>query len=293
MQIIVNPASAGGRLGREWPQVERRLRGLGLTAPAVFTEAPWHAVELAERAVGEGAEVVVAVGGDGTVFETAMGLYRAGGGRLAILPLGTGNDIARTVGVPLKLEAAVQAALDGVVREVDLIRVGDFSVPNAIGVGLLGDISARAARIKWIRGFVVYLATAVVSLVRFPTPHVRLTTPEGIRYDGDMTIIAVHSGPSSGGGFVLAPRAVPDDGLLDVTLVPGIGPLGRVPRLLAAMRGTLGRQAGTLELQAPWIELEFEQPLPMHVDGNEAVLEPPSARFEVVPRALAVLVPRG
>jgi diacylglycerol kinase (ATP) len=292
VRIIVNPAAAGGRLGHEWPRLERRLDELGLSAPAVFTEGPWHAVELAERAVNDGVQVVIAAGGDGTAFEVAMGVHRAGGSTFAMLPLGTGNDVARTLGVPLSFEEAVRVAVDGRPRGVDLIRAGEYLVPNAIGIGLLGDISARAARIKWIRGFIVYLVTAVVSLIRFPTPRVRLITPEGCPYDGEMTIISVHNGPTSGGGFNLTPAAVPDDGLLDVALVPGIGPLGRVPRLVAAMRGTLGQQAGTLELQAPWIELEFDQPLPMHVDGNEAVLEPPSARFEVLPRAIQVLVPR-
>jgi YegS/Rv2252/BmrU family lipid kinase len=289
--IIVNPASAGGRLGREWPRLERKLRDAGLEAHTVFTERPWHAAELAERAVADGEELVAAAGGDGTVFETAMGLHRAGGGTLAILPLGTGNDAARTLGVPLRLEDAARVAMDGGIREVDLIRVGEYLVPNAIGLGLTADISERAARIKWIRGLVVYLVTAGVSMFRFPTPKVRITTPDGVFYDGDMTIIAIHNGPTSGGGFNLTPHAVPDDGLLDVTLVPGIGPLGRVPRLVAAMRGTLGEMKGTLEAQVPWLELEFEDTLSMHVDGNQAKLEPPKARFEVLPRALKVRVP--
>jgi YegS/Rv2252/BmrU family lipid kinase len=291
VRIIVNPAAAGGRLGREWSGVERRLRDLGLEGDVVFTEAPWHAVELAERAVTEGVETVVAVGGDGTACEVVMGVHRGGGGRFAMLPLGTGNDVARTLGVPLKLEDAARVVLDGRCRAVDLIRVGEYVVPNAIGIGLLGDISERAARIKWIRGFIVYLVTALVSIIKFPTPHVRLVTEEGTRYDGEMTIISVHNGPTSGGGFRLTPRAVPDDGLLDVTLVPGVGPLGRLPRLVAAMQGTLCNKPGTLELQAPWLELHFEEPLPIHIDGNVTTLDPPLARFEIVPRAIEVMVP--
>jgi len=292
MRIIVNPAAAGGRLGREWPDMRRRLRDLGLRADVVFTEAPWHAVELAEQAVREGVETVIAAGGDGTACEVAMGLYRAGGGRLALLPLGTGNDAARTLGVPLGIEDAARVALDGRARQVDLIRVGEYLVPNAIGIGLTGDISERAARIKWIRGFIVYLVTALASMFRFKTPQVRMVTPDGTCYEGEITIIAVHNGPTSGGGFNLTPRAVPDDGLLDVTLVPGIGVFGRLPRLMAAMRGTLGNKPDTLELQAPWLELHFEESLPVHIDGNVTTLEPPLARFEIVPKAIEVLVPR-
>lgn len=263
---------------------------MGLDGEVAFTERPWHATELAERAVRDGHDRVVAVGGDGTMNQVATGLCRAGGGTLCILPLGTGNDGARTLGIPLGWKEAVQVILDGGRREVDMIQVGEHLVFNAIGVGLLGDISARAARIKLVRGLVVYLATAVVSMVRFESPPVVLETPD-FRYDGAMTILAVHGGPTSGGGFTLAPRAIPDDGLLDATLVPGIGALGRVPRLLAAMKGTLGTKEGTVELQAPWLELRFDRPLPMHVDGDEAVLEPPFARFEVMPRALRVAVP--
>lgn len=292
MRFIVNPAAAGGRLGREWQRVAASIAEQGLAPEVVFTERPWHAIELAEQAVRDGHRRVVAVGGDGTMAQAAAGLYRAGGGTLCILPLGTGNDAARTLGVPLDWRAALQVALDGHCREIDLIRVGHFVVFNAIGVGLLGDINIRAARIKRLRGIAVYLGTAVVSLVKFESPPVTLVTPD-LRYDGEMTILAVHGGPTSGGGFALCPRAVPDDGLLDATLVPGIGPLGRIPRLVAAMKGTLGRMEGTVELQAPWLELHFDRPLPMHVDGDTAMLEPPSARFEVLPKAIRVAVPKS
>jgi len=291
VRIIVNPAAAVGRVGREWAKVAPALEQIGFAGETVFTERPWHAIALAEQAVRDGHEVVVAVGGDGTVCQVAAGLHRSGRGALGVLPLGTGNDIARTLGIPLDVRQAAQVVLDGHRRQVDLIRVGEHLVLNAIGVGLLGDINTRAARIKRVRGIIGYLGVALVSLIKFESPQVALETPDR-RYEGSMTILAVHGGPTTGGGFILAPRAVPDDGFLDATLVPGIGPLGRLPRLVAAMRGTLGTISDTVELQAPWLELRFDRPLPMHADGDIAVLEPPSARFEVIPKAVGVLVPR-
>jgi diacylglycerol kinase (ATP) len=291
MQIIVNPAAAGGRLGREWSATAERLAEWGLSAPVVFTEAPGHATDLAAAAIAEGVGRIVVAGGDGTVCEVAQGLHRAGGGELAILPLGTGNDSARTLGVPAELEEAARAAVGGRCRPVDLIRIGDRVVLNAIGVGLTGDINDRAAKIKWVRGFVVYLLAALSALFRYRTQRVRMVTDEGI-YEGSMLILAVHGGPTTGGGFALTPAAVPDDGLLDACLVEEVGPLGRLARLAAAMRGRLATMKGTHELQAPWLELHFSEPLPAHLDGNSVVLEPPVARFEVVPGALTVVVPQ-
>ena len=290
VRIIVNPAAAGGRLGREWPQLEKRLAGCGLAAETVLTEAPGHATELALAAAEDGVERIIVAGGDGTVCEAAEGLYRAGGGELAILPLGTGNDGARTLGVPLDLEDAARAAANGHTRSVDLIRVGDRVVFNAIGVGLTGDINDRAASIKMMRGIAVYLLAAVSSLLRYRMQMVRLVSDQE-SYEGSMLILAVHGGPTTGGGFRLTPAAVPDDGLLDACLVPEVNVFARIARLVAAMNGTLGRKNGTLELQAPWFELHFDRPLPAHFDGNSVTLKPPMVRFEVLPGALKVVVP--
>ncbi|HSO22398.1 MAG TPA: diacylglycerol kinase family protein [Chondromyces sp.] len=289
MRIIVNPAAAGGRVGRHWPQTAAALERLDLAAPTVFTETPGHATELAAAAASDGVARVVVAGGDGTVCEAAEGLFRAGGGELAILPLGTGNDAARTLGVPLDLASAAAAACNGHVREVDLIRVGDRLVLNAIGVGLTGDINDRAARIKWVRGIAVYLVTTLASLFSYRTPQVRMESEAGT-YEGSMMILAVHGGPTTGGGFALTPAAVPDDGLLDACLVPEVGVPSRLTRLLAAMRGTLGSKPGTIELQSSWLELHFAEPLPAHLDGNSVRLEPPFVRFEIVPKALKVVV---
>jgi len=297
VRIIVNPAADGGRLGREWPQIAERLAACGLSAPVVFTEAPWHATDLAAEAVAEGVQRVVVAGGDGTFCEAAEGLHRAGGGEMAILPLGTGNDGARTLGVPHDLDEAARAAVDGRIRPVDLIQIGGHVVFNAIGVGLTGDINDRAmtikaAKVPLLRGILVYLVAALASLFRYRMQKVRMVTGEQ-SYEGTMLILAVHGGPTTGGGFALTPAAVPDDGLLDACLVEEVGPFGRLMRLAAAMKGALGTKKGTHELQAQWLELHFEEPLPAHLDGNSVTLEPPLARFEVLPGALKVVVPES
>lgn len=291
MRTIVNPAAAGGRLEREWLRVQPRLEAAGLVCETVYTEAPYHAADIARKMVAAGASRILVAGGDGTVCEAAEGLAEAGGGcELAVLPLGTGNDGARTLGIPTDLAGAARVALGGTVREVDLIRVGDRMVLNAIGIGLTADINQRAARIKWVRGIAVYLGTAAVSLFKFRAPKIRIIADERI-IDSTMTILAVHNGPTTGGGFALTPNAVPDDGLLDVTLVPDVPVTGRLQRLIGALRGTLHTMDGSVALQAKVLELHHEEPLAVHFDGNAGTLEGPVTRFEIVPRVLKVIVP--
>jgi len=291
VQVIVNPAAAGGRLGREWPRLQQRLEKAGLECTTIYTEAPAHATELAARAAGEGAERILVAGGDGTVCEAAEGLAKSCCRcELAILPLGTGNDGARTLGVPSELDRAAQVATGGATRTVDLIRVGDRLVLNAIGIGLTADINERAARIKWVRGIAVYLGTAAVSLFRFRAPRVRVVAGDRI-IDSTMTILAVHNGPTTGGGFALTPNAVPDDGLLDATLVPDVPVSGRLQRLVGALQGTLHTMDGSVTLQTSVLELHHDEPLAVHFDGNQGRLEGPLTRFEIVPKALKVVVP--
>ena len=287
---IVNPAAAGGRLGREWPKLQRRLAAADLEREVVFTEAPGHATELAARVVAAGCRRVLVAGGDGTVCEAAEGMAGNENCELAILPLGTGNDGARTLGIPTDLAEAARVAARGIAKPVDLIRVGDRMVLNAIGIGLTADINDRAARIKWVRGIAVYLGTAAVSLFKFRAPQIRIIA-DGRIIDSTMTILAVHNGPTTGGGFALTPNAVPDDGLLDATLVPDVPVTGRLQRLIGALRGTLHTMDGSVALQAKVLELHHEEPLAVHFDGNAGTLEGPVTRFEIVPKALKVIVP--
>lgn len=291
MRLIVNPAAGGGRLGREWPGIRDRLRALGLEVREVTTLAPGHATELAAEAVRQGERLVVAVGGDGTICEVTQGLHAAGGATLGILPFGTGNDAAFALGVPGDLDAAVAALRSGARRRIDLMCINESVVVNAAGVGLLGTINARAAGMKVVRGIFAYLAAAVVGILRAPCPEVEIEA-DGFRYVGPMTILALHNGPTTGGGFRLAPSALPDDGVLDACLVGAVSVPGRFVRLVAALRGRLGRQRGSQELRFRRLVLRASQPLDCHLDGNHTVIAPPGLVVEMLSGALEVAAPR-
>jgi YegS/Rv2252/BmrU family lipid kinase len=290
MHLIVNPAAAGGRVGKHWPHLRERLEGVGFNLPFSLTRAPGHASELAAEAVARGDEVVVVAGGDGTICEVVQGLHDAGRGVLAILPLGTGNDAARTLGLPLRLEDAARTVLAGVRRTVDLMRVGDRVVLNAVGIGLLGEINVRAAGMKHVRGIASYLAAAGVSLFRYPCPRVRLAG-DGVSWEGDMTILAIHNGPTTGGGFRLTPAACPDDGVLDGCILGSTTVGERLASLVAALRGRLGQRRAAHEFTFTRLALSTDQALPCHLDGNIWSIEPPGVSFDVLPGGQTVVVP--
>jgi diacylglycerol kinase (ATP) len=290
MFLVVNPAAAGGRLGRQWPRIHERLRALGFDPPMAFTEAPGHATQLAAEAVKRGETVVVVAGGDGTICEAVQGLHDAGGGILGVLPLGTGNDAARTLGVPVNLEAAAKVITAGVTRRVDLMRADDRVVLNAIGIGLLGAINVNSTRIKFVRGIAAYLAAAAGTLFSYDCPEIALSTGP-FKFRGRMTILAIHSGVTTGGGFRLTPAALPDDGALDALLVEATSVPTRLARLVAAVQGTVAKKPGSRELRFTRLELETAVRLPCHFDGNPSYIEPPGMTFQVLPGALDVLAP--
>ncbi len=289
---IVNPAAAGGRLGREWHRLQGQLESGGLDSEAVFTEAPGHAAELAARAVADGVRAVLVAGGDGTVCEAAEGLAASDGGcELAILPLGTGNDGARTLGVPTDLSLAARVAVDG--RGTDRwissgSATGWCSTPSGSG-------SPRTSTTAPLGSSGCAALPSISGLRRCRSsnsarPMVRIVA-DGRVIDSTMTILAVHNGPTTGGGFALTPDAVPDDGLLDATLVPDVPVTGRLQRLIGALRGTLHTMDGSVAFQAKVLELHHDEPLAVHFDGNQGRLEGPVTRFEIVPKALKVVVP--
>jgi diacylglycerol kinase (ATP) len=288
MHLIVNPAAAGGRVGKQWPRIKAEIKAAGFDPPIEFTKAPGHATELAANAVRRGADIVVAAGGDGTICEVVQGLHDAGRGTLGILPLGTGNDAARTLGLPLTVSAAAAVLLAARRRRVDLMKLGDHVVFNAIGIGLLGSINVNAAAIKVVRGIAAYLAAAAGTLFSYDSIPIELDG-DGFHYSGGMTILALHNGVTTGGGFRLTPGAICDDGELDGCLVGPIGVATRLTRLVAALKGTLGEKPGSQAFRFRRLRLSTEVRIPSHLDGNPFYIEPPGTVIEVLPGALEVI----
>ena len=291
--FLVNPAAEGGAVGRRWPKLAQRAAALGLSGDALLSERPGQLGELAARAADDGASLVVAVGGDGTVNEVVQGLAGRDGVELAVIPRGTGWDFARTYGIPRKLDDAIAVAREGRTRQIDLgratFRDGQSYFANVASAGMSGAIAKRTNETsKALGGKVSYAWATFAVFARWRNDEV-LVTVDGERREARMHDVIVANGRYFGGGMMILPEAEPDDGLFDVLL---IGDLTKRDLLLTLPKTYKGRHLPHPKaelLRGAVVEIDAPQPLPVELDGEQPGTTP--VRLEVVPKALRLRVP--
>jgi YegS/Rv2252/BmrU family lipid kinase len=277
-----------------------RAAAAGLDGDVLISSRPGEIAELAERAARDGATLLVAVGGDGTINETVNGLLRSGTqAELAVLAHGTGDDFIRTHGIPSELEDAIAVARHGASRTVDVGRVsyrrsdgseGDRHFANVGSVGMSGAVAQRAnATSKAFGGRATFFYALTREFLVWRNTEVTVEV-DGETRRGRMHDVVVANGAFHGGAMKLAPDARPDDGLFDVLL---IGDVSKLDFLTTAPKLYSGRHLGHPKvevLRGAAVAVTAAVPLPLETDGE--VLGTTPARFEIVPRALRVRVPR-
>jgi diacylglycerol kinase (ATP) len=242
---------------------------------------------------------LVAVGGDGTVNEVAQGLAGRPGVELAVIPRGTGWDFARTYGIPRRLEDAVAVARDGRARPIDLGRgryrawdgtESEAYFANIASAGMSGAIAKRANETsKALGGKPSYLWATLAVFARWRNDEVQVTV-DAERRVGRMHDVVVANGRYFAGGMMICPEAEPDDGLFDVLL---IGDLTKRDLLLTLPKTYRGRHLPHPKaelLRGASAEVDADEPLPIELDGEQPGTTP--VRFEIVPQALRLRVPR-
>lgn len=292
--IIVNPGAGSV----EDLEVLESAFGRLPDSHVLRTEAAGDAERFAREAVRDGADLVVAAGGDGTLNEVLNGLSEDfGKARLGLIPLGTGNDFARSIGVPDDLEGAVAILLEGTVRSLDVARASiggsgetcRYFVNMSVG-GFSGEVSERASEAKETWGPLAYLRGAIGALPELKGFLTTITLNGGEVLSLETFNIVVANGRYVASGIPAAPTAVLDDGLLDVV----ISPMTTIPQLAVLMpQVLLGRHLESdllLFRRATRVEVECDPPMAFNVDGE--LIGEGTARFEILPRALRVIVGR-
>jgi YegS/Rv2252/BmrU family lipid kinase len=240
-----------GRAHELEPRIRAALRGTDIEATVLETREPGHGERLAAAAADLGHDRVIAVGGDGTVNEIINGLM--GGSApgvpppmLGVVPAGSGNDLARSLGLPLAALDALPVALGERTRPLDLGvatcsgRRRHFHAAGGTGFDAQVAFAMAGRRRGWQRGRAGYVVTTLTELWRYRNRElrVRLATPDGARQlEGRFLFIAFANGPYYGGGMKISPEASNRDGVLDVCLVGDISRLGALKELPGIYRG--------------------------------------------------------
>ena len=298
--FLVNPASANGSTGRRWPQLERRAAAAGLAGDVVFSERPGHLGELACAAVVGGAKHLVVVGGDGTVHEVVDGLMKASladRAELALLPLGTGKDFARSVRVPSRLDAAIDVARGGSVRTIDVGRAAYTTeageavayFANFAGAGISGAIARRANGTTKAFGGKVSFMWATLAVFSRWQPAEMTVEIDGEQRQARLLEALAMNGDYTAGGMWVAPEAGLDDGSFDVVLIGDFSKAEFATTFPKIYRGTHVSHAKVDIVRARQLRVDAPEPLPIVLDGEQPGTTP--VTFELVPSALRVRVP--
>ncbi|MFH8801662.1 diacylglycerol kinase [Streptomyces sp. NPDC017936] len=225
--LFVNPTAGRGRGARAALPAASALRAAGCSVRTVHGRSAEEALARARAAVAEGTDALVAVGGDGLVH---LALQAVAGTRtpLGVVPVGTGNDFARALGLPLGDPAAAgrlvaDALRAGRIRDVDLGQAGDRWFGTVLASGFDSRVNDRGDRMRWPAGRARYDLAMLAELTALrPLPY-RITLDDGAVREVEATLVAVGNGPSYGGGMRMCPGADLTDGLLDVTVVGACG----------------------------------------------------------------------
>ena len=287
--IIVNPISGGVR-----PDVARARATLaravvdatGEPAEVFVTEAVGHAREIAGAAVRRGARLVIAWGGDGTINEVASALA-FGDVPLGIVRAGSGNGLARELGVDPRADVAIANALAATPQPIDVGEIEGRLFVNIAGIGVDAFVASRFSLARR-RGFLGYVGITARALATYVPTHYRITS-SGTRVDARAVLVTIANSAQFGNGARIAPGARVDDGLLDLVVVEERWRLATLSQLPRLFNGTVERIRGCTIQRIREVTVEADLPMTFHVDG-EPVIGGTRLNARVHPGALQIAV---
>lgn len=298
-KLIINPNADLGNAWRRASDLRPVVEEYG-GADWTGTVYPTHATELARQAAEDGYKRLIALGGDGTVHEVINGLMQVPEDRrpqLGIVPMGTGNDFAHSVGIERIPELAMQRALTGTPKRVDIALVEDGHGrreywDNTLGVGFDATINLRSRKIPLVRGFLVYLVAVFQTiLLNHDAAHMVIKTDQA-EWEQELLMIVLCNGPREGGAFLVAPEARIDDGWLHYASIDNVSRPMMVRLVPEVMRGTHGRFSSVSLGKFRNLSLRADRPLHIHTDGEVFAGFGTNVRelkVEILPGAIEVL----
>ncbi len=298
-RLIVNPTAGANGTAKKWPHIQSLLRKIGLRFEHDTTEAPGHARELAALAIRQGYEMIVSVGGDGTINEVANGLHDSGDAAdvlLGVISTGTGSDYVRTVGLAPSYYEACQRLISpgklkvdvGVIEHEGAGETVRRLFVNFAGLGFDADIvRATSLSLKAFHPASAYLLGLLRTLVSYQNREMSFFL-DGEPLSQKICSVLLCNGRYCGGGMLAAPHADPTDGFFDVLIIGDLSKRDLLWSLPRIYRGTHLTHPKVSLIRARQIEVGAARGLSMQADG-ELLAETP-ARCYILPGALNLAV---
>ncbi len=301
-KLIVNPMAARGQVGKRWPEIHEVLKQEGWPFEVVFTERRGHAMELARQALDSGFDLIVAVGGDGTLNEVVNGMLENGQAvnseaALGVISSGTGSDFVRTVGIPRDVLAAARSLVHA--RTVRPLDVGEVTCTNdgrplhryfanVAGMGFDAEVVDQLERGgKRGGGTLPYLTTLITTIARYQNKDVSVHLDDQA-LQGRVNDVIVCNGKYFGGGMRVAPHATLEDGAFDVIILGDFSTVEILMNTPKIYNGTHLTLAKVSECRSSTVRVETNQPMLIEADG-ELIGQGP-ALFQILPGALKLRV---
>jgi YegS/Rv2252/BmrU family lipid kinase len=300
--VILNPIAGRGAGKKAIPEIESYLNSFGIDYDLLITEEPGHGIKLAEEAGGNGYQTVVAVGGDGTANEVINGLMNASDNgkitsKLAVLPVGRGNDFSYGMGVPQDLESACKILAEGRSRKIDIgfVKGGDYPegryFGNGVGIGFDAVVGFEAAKLpSFITGMPAYLVAALKTIfLYFNAPLLRVEI-DGEVLEQSCLIVSLMNGKRMGGAFMFAPDFEPDDGLLNLCIAEQVSRMGVLSLFPKVMSGTQQDHPAIKMPSGKAIRIEaITGSLPVHADGETICKAGKNLEVEILKQKLEII----
>ena len=269
IMLIVNPHSGHGKSIDILPYVDRYLTDMGAKVDIRITEHPHEASRIAYMAARCGYKKVVAMGGNGTVNSVGSGLLGSDS-TLAIIPAGFRNDYFRMLDIGKNLKEICKAVVFGDEALFDVGMINSQPFFNTMGIGFDAEVAINANKNNKNFGKLIYFMTILKTLKRLPAFDIKLRI-DNLDLTYRLVLVTVGIGRSSGGGFLLTPQAIANDGKFDVCILEKIDRSKMFSTLIKMLKGTHIRKPEVKIFRCKQIEVFSDKPLPVHYEGETLI----------------------
>lgn len=292
-RLIYNPSSGREIIRRRLPDILELLETAGYETSCYATRGEDDATAEARRAVKSGFDLLIAAGGDGTIYEVVNGMAgKAARPALGIIPCGTSNDFARALGIPKSVSRACRIITSGKTRRIDVGKINDRHFINIAGGGTLTDLSYEVpSKLKTLIGQLAYYVKGLEKLPSVRPIHMRLETRDRVVVDEDIMVFLIANSHSIGGFDRLAPKADLSDGKLDCIVVKKCNLPEFIRLATAAIRGEHLKDPSVLYFQTDYFKATTtsKETVQLNLDGELGGQLP--CECQVLPGHLEVFIP--